>query len=44
LWRELDTDSIKIKSDNNMLEWFELNLNKEVVQIIAQINDFAGLL
>jgi hypothetical protein len=42
LWRDLDTDSIEIKSDEHLLEWFELNLENGVVCIVAQINDFEG--
>ena len=41
-WRELETDSIEIKSDEDMLEWFECNLNKGVAQINAQVNEFVG--
>ena len=40
--RELETDSIEIKSDEDMLEWFECNLNKGVAQINAQVNEFVG--
>ncbi|PAN18624.1 hypothetical protein PAHAL_3G215000 [Panicum hallii] len=40
LWRELDIESIEIKSDEHLLEWFQVNLKKGVVHIIAQINDF----
>jgi hypothetical protein len=42
LWRDLDTDSIEIKSDEHLMEWFELNLENRVVCIVAQINDFEG--
>ena len=37
LWSELEY-SIKIKSDEQLLEWFQLNLDKGVVQI----NDVEG--
>ncbi|KAG2567858.1 hypothetical protein PVAP13_7NG273524, partial [Panicum virgatum] len=40
--RELETNSIEIKSDEDMLEWFECNLNKRVAQINAQVNEFVG--
>jgi len=40
--RELETDSIEIKSDEDMLEWFECNLNKGVAQINAQVIEFVG--
>ena len=33
LWCELETVSVEIKSDEDLLEWFELNLNMGVVQI-----------
>ena len=35
---------MKIKSDEQLLESFQLNLEKGVVQIHARINDFKGLL
>ena len=41
-WSELDTIFVEIKSGEDLLEWFELNINKGVVQINAQINDFVG--
>ena len=34
LWRELEY-SMEIKSDEQLLEWFQLNLKKGVVQINA---------
>uniref|UniRef100_A0A0E0J035 PB1 domain-containing protein n=1 Tax=Oryza nivara TaxID=4536 RepID=A0A0E0J035_ORYNI len=40
LWRSLDGDSIEIKSDEEMLDWFQLNLEKRVVCIDAKIIDF----
>jgi hypothetical protein len=40
LWRELDSGSTKIKSDENLRKWFQLNLDRGVVYINAQINDF----
>uniref|UniRef100_K4ALJ6 Uncharacterized protein n=1 Tax=Setaria italica TaxID=4555 RepID=K4ALJ6_SETIT len=42
LWCDLDNDSIEIKSDEHLYEWFELNLENGVVHIVAQINDFEG--
>ena len=44
LYRELESDSIEIKSDEQLFEWFELNIDKGIVHIVAQINDFEGLL
>ena len=48
LWRALDEisrgPSIEIKIDEQLLEWFELNKDKEKVYINTQINDFEGLL
>ncbi|KAG2607121.1 hypothetical protein PVAP13_4NG199422, partial [Panicum virgatum] len=41
LWRELEY-SMEIKSDEQLLEWFQLNLDKGIVRINAQINDFEG--
>ncbi|KAG2556374.1 hypothetical protein PVAP13_8NG077402 [Panicum virgatum] len=35
---------MEIKSNEQLLEWFQLNLKKGVVQINAQINDFKGSL
>jgi hypothetical protein len=37
-----DGVSFQIKSDEHVLEWFEMNLEKGVVYIDAQINDFDG--
>lgn len=34
-WLELESGSIKIKSDENVFKWFELNLDKGVVHINA---------
>ena len=46
LWRALDEisrgPSIEIKTDEQLLEWFELNKDKGKVYINAQINDFEG--
>ena len=42
LWRSLEDVSIEIKTDEHLLEWFELNFEKGVVHIDAQINDFNG--
>jgi hypothetical protein len=41
LWCELDSGSMEIKSDENLHEWFQLNVDR-VVHINAQINDFEG--
>jgi hypothetical protein len=40
LWRDLENDFVKIKSDENLLEWFLFNIDKGLVCINAQINDF----
>jgi hypothetical protein len=37
-----DDVSFQIKSDEQVLEWFHMNLEKGVVHIDAQINDFDG--
>jgi hypothetical protein len=42
LWRDLETESIEINSDEQLFEWCQLNLDKGVVQINAQVNDFEG--
>lgn len=42
LWRSLEDASIQIKSDKDVLEWFQLNQKNGVVDIDAQINDFEG--
>jgi hypothetical protein len=42
LWCDLDNESIEIKSDEHLIEWFQLNLENGVVCIVAQINDFEG--
>ena len=34
--------TMEIKSDEKLFEWFQLNLDKGVVEINAQINDFEG--
>ena len=34
--------TMEIKSDEQLFEWFQLNLDKGVVRINAQINDFEG--
>ncbi|KAG2538225.1 hypothetical protein PVAP13_9NG314814, partial [Panicum virgatum] len=34
--------TMEIKSDEELFEWFQLNLDKGVVRINAQINDFEG--
>jgi hypothetical protein len=33
---------MEIKSDENLREWFQLNLDMRVVHINAMINDFEG--
>ncbi|KAG2616591.1 hypothetical protein PVAP13_3NG248708 [Panicum virgatum] len=33
---------MEIKSNEQLLEWFQLNLDKGIVRINAQINDFEG--
>ena len=42
LWRDLENDSMKIKSDENLLEWFLINVENELICINAQIDDFEG--
>ena len=42
LSRDLENDSMEIKSDENLLEWFLINVENELVCINAQINDFEG--
>ena len=42
LWHDLENDSMEIKSDENLLEWFLINVENELVCINAQINDFEG--
>jgi hypothetical protein len=37
-----DDVCVPIKSDEHLLEWFNLNLENEVTYIDAQINDFGG--
>ena len=34
--------TMEIKSDEELFEWFQLNIDKGVVRINAQINDFEG--
>jgi hypothetical protein len=36
LWHDLDIESTEITSDEQRLEWFQVNLEKGVVQIIAR--------
>jgi hypothetical protein len=38
----LETESIEIKSDEQLFEWCQLNLDGGVVHINAQVNDFEG--
>ena len=42
LWRDLENDSMEIKSDENLLEWFLTNVDNGLVCINARINDFEG--
>jgi hypothetical protein len=42
LWRDLENDSFEMKTDEHLLEWFVLNVDKGVACINAQINDFEG--
>jgi hypothetical protein len=44
LWRDLEEASIEIKSDENLLEWFQLHDKSGLVCINAQVNDFEGAL
>jgi hypothetical protein len=37
-----DEVCVSIKSDEQLLEWFNLNLENRVAHINAQINDFDG--
>ena len=41
-WRSLENASIEIKSDEELLQWFELNQERRVVHIDAQIDVFQG--
>jgi hypothetical protein len=42
LWRDLNNITCEIKSDEELVDWFLLNLEKGTVCINAQINDFEG--
>ena len=42
MWRELESDSIEIKYDEQLFECFDLNVDKGTVHIVAQIDDFEG--
>ena len=44
LWRDLENISCEIKSDEQLLEWFVLNLDKGVACVNVQMNDFEGAL
>ncbi|KAG2568144.1 hypothetical protein PVAP13_7NG325448 [Panicum virgatum] len=44
LWRDLENISCEIKSDEELLDWFLLNLDKGVACINVQMNDFEGAL
>ena len=37
LWRELDSESFEIKSDQELLEWFQVNLEKGIAEIVGQM-------
>jgi len=37
-------ESFEIKSDQELLEWFQVNLEKGIAEIVGQIDDFEGLL
>ncbi|KAG2651226.1 hypothetical protein PVAP13_1NG252719, partial [Panicum virgatum] len=41
-WRSLEDASIEITSDEQLLQWFELNQERRVLHIDAQIDDFQG--
>ena len=40
----MESHSIEIKSDELLFEWFELNVDNEIVHIVPRIYDFEGLL
>jgi hypothetical protein len=40
LWHDLDDVSVEIKTDENLLHWFQCNIEKGEVGIIAEIKDF----
>jgi hypothetical protein len=43
MWRSLPNDvAIEIKSDEQLLEWFELNIESEIMCVDAEIKDFDG--
>jgi hypothetical protein len=43
LWHSLPDDvAIEIKSDEQLLEWFELNIESEIICVDAEIKDFNG--
>lgn len=42
LWCSMDGDSVEITLDEQLLDWFQLNLEKGIVCIDAQIIDFDG--
>jgi hypothetical protein len=44
IWRECSDDEacVEIKSDENLLNWFQLNIEKGEVGIYAEIKDFEG--
>ena len=44
LWRDLENISCEIKSDEELLDWFLLNLDKGAACINVQMNDFEGAL
>jgi hypothetical protein len=42
LWRCLDDDFVEIKTDEDLLQWFEVNMQKGVVRIEGEVHDFEG--
>ena len=42
LWHDLQNYSMEIKSDENLVEWNLLNVEKRLVCMNAQVNDFYG--
>ena len=40
LWLDLENDSMEIKSDENLLKWFLINIEKGLVCINTEINYF----
>jgi hypothetical protein len=42
LWRDLDDVSVEIKTNENLLDWFQCNIEKAEVGINAEIKNFEG--